>query len=907
MNRIASFFLKVFLPLALLPLGSCLYPAENWGFEVEVSASLSERTFNTIELKCTYEIVSGEGQLDGGGVCYSTTSKTPSKGDKTRGGTLGKSAFNVTLDNLASGTTYYVRPYVYSGACYIYGDVLTVMTRAEDASTPVFGTPEVSDLTTTSATLSVACDYENNDYPLQACGFAYCLGQETPTVNDGVLTGPLSDGRITISLNYLSENTLYTARPFVQTGKGTFYGQAVSFSTLSTVWISEVSASLNGSDWYLKFEIKLADAGAEVSDASIRWSADDPNTMTSSCAISSLYQQDGTWYASAGMGSFVSRFVQPVVQVGGELFCGSVSKVGDLVVTYGNTSFTMVAVNGGTFQMGATDAQLNAPVNGLASSADASLWGDLLEKAMPLQPLRTVYKSEGAGLRAAAEPEKPAHAVTLSDYYIGQTEVTQQLWKEFYSDWSVTIYAGDNLPTHNINWYKAVDFADRLSQATGYTFVLPTEAQWEFAARGGNSDLGADFKYSGSNAIEEVAWYKENATEPQAVGQRAPNQLGIYDMSGNVGELCYDWYDASYYASSPAENPAGPDTGTVRVRRGGDYYNAATWARVSARSSQYPDSSYLNRGFRLAMIPRTVEKASVGTLTAQYEAYSSESVWVEFSLKVLSAGSGRVSEVGMIYSTTGNNMDLYHGIVYSFGTPDADGEIACWFTVSTDHTYALRPYAITEYGVSYGDIKWYTSPSAMPVKEAVDLGLPSGLKWATCNVGASSPEDYGDYFAWGETTTKSSYDWSTYKWCNGSYDTQTKYNTDSSYGTVDNKTVLDLEDDAARANWGGNWRMPTDEEFVELYNNCTWTWTTQNGVNGYKVTSNNNGNSVFFPAAGFYNASSLYFGGSSGYYWSSLLTDFPYSACSLDFDSSYVGPSNGYSRRCGLSVRAVSE
>ena len=153
--------------------------------------------------------------------------------------------------------------------------------------------------------------------------------------------------------------------------------------------------------------------------------------------------------------------------------------------------------------------------------------------------------------------------------------------------------------------------------------------------------------------------------------------------------------------------------------------------------------------------------------------------------------------------------------------------------------------------------------------EYVDLGL--SVKWATCNVGATKPEEYGDYFAWGETDPKSIYDWSTYKWCNGSYDTQTKYNTNSIHGTVDNKTTLEAADDAARANWGGSWRMPTTEEQQELIDNCTWTWTTQNGVNGYKVTSKSNGKSIFLPAAGNRYASSLRNAGSGGYYWSSSL------------------------------------
>ena len=189
----------------------------------------------------------------------------------------------------------------------------------------------------------------------------------------------------------------------------------------------------------------------------------------------------------------------------------------------------------------------------------------------------------------------------------------------------------------------------------------------------------------------------------------------------------------------------------------------------------------------------------------------------------------------------------------------------------------------------------------------VDLGLPSGTKWATTNVGASTPEGYGNYYAWGETTTKSSYNWSTYKWCNGSSSSMTKYCTSSSYGTVDNKTTLDLSDDAAYVNWGTSWRMPTKAEQDELRNTSytTWTWTTQNGVNGYKVTSKTNGNSIFLPAAGCRNDSSLYSAGSNGNYWSSSLdTSNSSSAYGLYFSSSNVDW-DGSSRNCGLSVRAV--
>ena len=178
----------------------------------------------------------------------------------------------------------------------------------------------------------------------------------------------------------------------------------------------------------------------------------------------------------------------------------------------------------------------------------------------------------------------------------------------------------------------------------------------------------------------------------------------------------------------------------------------------------------------------------------------------------------------------------------------------------------------------------------------VDLGLSSGLKWATCNVGANAPEDYGYYFAWGEVEPKTTYNWDTYKYYDDS--NLTKYTSN------DSKTVLDPEDDAATANWGGAWRMPTKAEQDELRNNCTWTWTTQNGVNGYKVTGPN-GNSIFLPAAGCMDEGTLYSAGSVGGYWSgSLYADNPNDAYDVFFNSDVVGW-NYYYRYCGLAVRPV--
>ena len=155
---------------------------------------------------------------------------------------------------------------------------------------------------------------------------------------------------------------------------------------------------------------------------------------------------------------------------------------------------------------------------------------------------------------------------------------------------------------------------------------------------------------------------------------------------------------------------------------------------------------------------------------------------------------------------------------------------------------------------------------------AIDLGLPSGTKWASCNVGAENPWEYGGYYAWGETEEKSDYSWDTYKYCNGSDDTMTKYCTKSYSGSVDNKTVLEPADDVATVKWGGTWRMPTKAEQDELRKNCTWEWTILNGVYGYQVTGPN-GNSIFLPAAGYRSRSGVSDQGADGYYRSSTLGD----------------------------------
>ena len=244
---------------------------------------------------------------------------------------------------------------------------------------------------------------------------------------------------------------------------------------------------------------------------------------------------------------------------------------------------------------------------------------------------------------------------------------------------------------------------------------------------------------------------------------------------------------------------------------------------------------------------------------------------------------------GIEYSTTEAFDENSTTILYPDGSTNnmENDSVIC---IITQYDYGSTYYYRTFFRL--GEIKSYGEVKTFRVEwdgtKVVDLGL--SVKWATCNVGATYPWDYGDYFAWGEISSKTDYNWSTYRYCYGSSNTMTKYCSNSRYGNngyTDTKTTLDRWDDVAHEAWGGNWRMPTQSEIDELLNdeNCTWTWTTQNGVNGYKVTSKKagyEGASIFLPAAGYLTDTSLGNAGSYGYYWSS----------SVDTSLHYVGSSS---------------
>ena len=343
---------------------------------------------------------------------------------------------------------------------------------------------------------------------------------------------------------------------------GGFEQPAAQYATVTTSEVTEItsgSAICGGN--------VTADGGSAVTARGICWSTSSDPTI-----------EDNKTEDGSGVGSFTSQIPDLVpntqyyvrayaTNVAGTSYGEEVSfttlaesNVATKTFTVNGVSFTMIAVEGGTFQMGATSEQ--------GSDADSD--------------------------------EKPVHSVTLSDYSIGETEVTQELWEAVMGSNPSNFSGYPQRPVEEVSWNDCQEFITKLNNLTGKSFRLPTEAEWEYAARGGSKSQG--YKYSGSNTIDDVAWYKNNSgSKTHDVKTKAANELGIYDMSGNVWEWCQDRYNSSYYSSSLENNPTGPTTGSYLVCRGGSWKYIAGYCRVSYRSGITPDLRNGYYGFRLAL------------------------------------------------------------------------------------------------------------------------------------------------------------------------------------------------------------------------------------------------------------------------------------------------------------------
>lgn len=205
------------------------------------------------------------------------------------------------------------------------------------------------------------------------------------------------------------------------------------------------------------------------------------------------------------------------------------------------------------------------------------------------------------GSNIGNDDEMPVHTVVLGDYYIGKYEVTQEQWESVMGS-NPSYFRGAALPVESVSWDDIQEFIKKLNEKTGKKYSLPTEAEWEYAARGGKKSLG--FKFSGYNKPKNVAWYDSNSGDrTRPVGKKEANELGIYDMSGNVWEWCHDWYSENCYRATSHENPKGPSIGEMRVLRGGSWRNPSDRCRSTYRSQGKPEDRHNSYGFRLVLRP----------------------------------------------------------------------------------------------------------------------------------------------------------------------------------------------------------------------------------------------------------------------------------------------------------------
>ena len=480
--------------------------------------------------------------------------------------------FSVEVEGLKGGVDYYYC-YEYDNG---YGKEKSEKKNVKTIEKPLVVTREVSGISTTSAKLKGSVTNKDGVNKITEVGFCWDTKQE-PSIegshyNNGSMNGT-GTSEFLYNLTSLQDNVTYYVRAYVKTNFGVIYGDEKSFKTvevtLPTVKTNAVtdiktnSATCGGN--------VTSDGNATVTARGLCWSISPNPTIN-----------DNKTNNGSGTGSFTSTlngltggtkyYVRAYATnekgtAYGEERSFTTAKVFDEIVdSYGNSIITlngsvvfkMIAVEGGTFQMGATSEQGND----------------------------------------ALDSEKPVHSVTLSDYYIGETEVTQELWTAVMGS-NPSYFSGyPQRPVEKVSWNDCQEFITKLNQLTGKNFRLPTEAEWEYAARGGNKSQG--YKYSGSNTIGDVAWYTDNSSsQTHDVKTKQANELGIYDMSGNVWEWSQDWYGD--YSSSSQTNPTGPSSGSYRVLRGGSRSSFARGCRVSNRNYCDPGGRGSSLGLRLSL------------------------------------------------------------------------------------------------------------------------------------------------------------------------------------------------------------------------------------------------------------------------------------------------------------------
>ena len=866
------------------------------------STSVPTVTTNDVSNVTTTTATCGGNVTDNGGasvtargVCWSTSQNPTVSGSHTTDGT-GTGTFTSNLTGLTANTTYYVRAYATNSKGTSYGEQKTFTTST--ASVPTVTTNSVSNVTTTTATCggNVTSD---EGASVTARGVCWSTMQN-PKVSGSHTTNGTGTGSFTSSITGLYKGTTYYVRAYATNSKGTSYGEQKTFTTSTSVPIVTTNDVSNITATTATCGGNVTDnGGASVTARGVCWSTSQNPTVSDS------HTTNGT-----GTGTFTSSLTG---LTNGTTYYVRAYATNSKGTSYGEQkTFTAKHeyVDLG-LPSGILWATCNVGANSPGGYGDYFAWGE-------------------------TEPQAN-NAYSWSSYKYTYRESGK-----------ITKYCNDasygyNGYTDNLTCLLPED--DAASTNWGGRWRMPTKEEWEelisnttstwtsqngvkgrlFTASNGNTLFlpHANRCVDGWTYLDNECYYWSSSLSSDA----SRYAWSFYSYSGTFGMNRYVRYvghsvrpvcDITLVAVLPtvttnAVSDVTPSTATCGGNVTNDGGAIVTARGVCWSTSRYPtiSGSHTTNGTGTSSFTSSITGLTSGT-TYYVRAYATNSNGTAYgeekSFTITAALTVTTNRVSNITTTTaicgGNVIDDEDASVTARGV--------CWSTtqnptVSSSHTtdgtgtgsftssitglskgttYYVRAYATSSNGTSYGEQNTFKTKDYSIIHEYVDLGLPSGTLWATSNVGANAPEEYGDYFAWGETDPQSdnAYNWDSYKYYDG--------NNLTKYTGSDGLTTLEASDDAATANWGGKWRMPTGGEWEELYNNTTRTWTTQNGVYGRLFTASN-GNSIFLPAAG------------SGYWSASLDTYDPNYAIDFLLDSWGSYCTSSFYRIYGLPVRPV--
>ncbi len=915
-------------------------------------------TAEALDVTYTSAKVGGKVEADGGsdvterGICYSTTKSPTIENKKVVLGT-GLGSFTTELSDLQDGTKYYVRAYAINKKGVSYGETVVFETKAYLLAEVITSTP--TDITNTSAIVGGTVVSDGGVEVVER-GVCYST-TENPTIADSKIVVDKGLGSFNVTLSSLQDGTKYYVRAYAINKKGVSYGEIVEFETLSR--FVDLGLSVNWAmcnvganrpeDYGDYFAWGEVEPKMVYDWSTYKYCVNDGGNLTKYC-IHSEY----------GNNNFIDNkvvldLVDDVASVNwGDCRMPTYPEIEELKNECEWTLITKKGVNG--YQvLGPNGNSIFLPMAGYMSEGQlcydgshGGYWSNCLGEDSKRVGYLTFgstttawgnWRAGGRSVRPIQEKQSGDKRYAISVYatpssledkklVLGTGMYEEGTQVKIIAEYSFGNFVFDKWSDGSRDRQRVITVDRDAVYVAEYKRGFPVNGHFYV-------DLGLSVKWATCN-----------------VGAELPEEGGDY----------FAWGETIVKDSYVAENYKFFD-GTELIKYFRKDYKIILDLEDDAAHVNWGGEWRMPTKEEMQELVDnctwTFIKGSDGYGVAGYKVTSNIEGYKNNSIFLPQGGSSRGNGSGCYWLAS---CDMYSSFILYFSGPEnyrIEGNIGIQYgntirPVLGEYSYPpnIRKYKILVssiddvYGYASGAgiyvegeevelsaraeegyefVRWNDGNTENPRKivvtqnvtyiaifekektyqdghEYVDLGLPSGLKWATCNVGANSPEEYGDYFAWGEVESKTTYDWSTYKY--GTEDDFIKYTSN------DSKIILDPEDDVATANWGGAWRMPTEAEQEELRNNCTWVWITQNGVKGYKVTGPN-GNSIFLPAAGYMNEGTLYYAGSYGRYWSSSLNAYnPDNANFVYFDSDYVfcfNYTSSYGRLSGYSVRPVCQ